>query len=137
MQTQVAHLLNMPVTIDQRPQKSFGGTYTQGDRCDYVGPNRTHPEISVSIVLDVYRNSSEAYTDLQYIYSTSKPDASFINGLGEPVVLSSLPVPVLFVQKDNGMVSVGVVSYSSAAVKVQQEKQIVLFALHILKRSQY
>lgn len=52
-----------------------------------------------------------------------------ISGLGEQAVLLPNPVPTLYIQKDNGLLLVGVASNATASILENQEKQLAQLAV--------
>ena len=124
---QVGQVLKIKVGVFRQPQ-TYGGVYLPQDPCDYAGPDLTNPDVVVSIGLSIYKDRVTARSALQKLLSESNLAPHIFNGLDQPAILATAPVPQLFVQKDNGMVSISVTGNDTTLIG-HQEQQIAQFVL--------
>lgn len=124
---QVGQVLKMKVGIFRQPQ-AYSGTYLPQDPCDYAGPDLTNPNVVVSIGLSIYNDRATARAALQKVLSEGNLAPHVFNGLDQPAILATAPAPQLFVQKDNGMVSISFTGNDAPSIE-HQEQQIAQFVL--------
>jgi len=124
--SQVEQILKTSVTI-KPPLTLPNGDVVQEEGCWYTG---VKSDASAQLVLLTFPDTPSAEAAFRNLgASQSMQGAQSIGGLGEQAVLLPNPVPTLYVQKDNGLLSVGVASNASASAREEQEKQLAQLAV--------
>ena len=132
-QTQVEQVLKTPLTTAQRPTGPNNNS-VQDSPCGYFSANFV---TSAVIDLQTYQDAAAARTAFYsyYVYVNVLVDGNTppgkihvtrrtISGLGEQALLIiALPSPMLFVQKDNGILSVMVSNYGQPDSLAENEEQ--------------
>jgi len=134
IETQVEQVLKTPLTTAQRPTGSHNNS-VQDSPCSYFSANFV---TSASIDLQTYQDAAAARTAFysHYVYvnvlvvdgNTTPGNIHVtrrtISGLGEQALLIiAPPSPILFVQKDNGILSVVVSNDGQPDSLAEQEEQ--------------
>lgn len=125
-QSQVQQVLK--ATVGVTPPQVVNGKYVPENPCMYGDPNDPNGSSS-QIFLATFPDAATARANFHKFATFNGSDFHAIANLGEQALLVAQPVPELFVQKDNGILTVGVVSGTDTSANEQQEQQLAQMAV--------
>lgn len=118
----------LKATVSVTPPQTFNGKYVPENPCMYNNPNDPNGS-SAQIFLATFPDAATARANFHKFATFNGSDFHAIANLGEQALLVAQPVPELFVQKDNGIVTVGVVGGTDTSANEQQEQQLARMAV--------
>lgn len=122
---QAEQILKTSLMVMQ-PQSDPHGIYLSENPCTYA--NRAH-KIAAVLFLTTFPDMATARADFHAFATLNGSGFYAISGVGEQALFVTQPTPQLFVQKDNGILVVGVASTAAASVREQQERQFAQMAV--------
>lgn len=128
-QSQVEQVLKISLRMTP-PLPDAHGNYSLTDACSYDGANGNGS--SAEIFLATFADEATAKANFHQFATLNGSDFHTLAGLGEQALLVAQPVPQVFVQQDNGILTVGIASSAPASVVESQEQQLARLAVQAM-----